>query len=203
MRLRLLLISAALLLCPALAGAALVLHVDHVELAPSDVDRTVPLDVYLVDPDGADEWLNRYGVMLVGSANTPVGVRFVPPSALPSAVHPYVFRDYPGYEPGDLQADHSSMLVVQGPQNPNIRANISEAYNGLFSVSVLVPAGTLPGEYPILVDPNFTDFGTASPPLMWTLGPPGGVTIVPEPAGLLPLAAAPLALRRRRRSHRR
>jgi hypothetical protein len=185
------------LLAASAASAALVLNVDHLDVLPSEADQTVTLDVYLADVDGANERMNRFAVSLVGLANTPAGVRFVPPSALPSPAHPYVFRAYPGNGPVDIRAGFSHMLVAQAPQNPDTEVNISETYNGLFSISVLVPAGTPPGSYSIVVDPKFTDFGFLVPSLQWVIGPPGGVTVVPEPAAATCLLALPLLRRRR------
>jgi hypothetical protein len=170
------------LLAATAASAALVLNVEHVELAPSDLDRTVRLDVYLVDPDGLNESFNGFVVLLTGPANTEAGVRIVPPSALPSASHPYVLRHFPGYTPDDLRADYSSIFVSQMPQALPFFTDVSEGNDGLFSVSLLVPRGTPPGTYPLVVDPTGTTLSSGVTSFPWVIGPPGGVTVVPEPA---------------------
>jgi hypothetical protein len=74
--------------------------------------------------------------------------------------------------------------------------DVSDDLNGLFSVPVFVPAHTPAGTYPVVGDgdPRFSILG---PSITFVVGPPGGVTIVPEPAALLPLAAAFPLLRRR------
>src|SRR4051812_3319376 len=138
--------------------------------------------------------------MLIGPANTAAGVRLLPPSALPSASHPYVFRQFPGLPPEDQSADDSHILVTQLPQTLPFYLEISADKNGLFSVSLRVPGGTAAGTYPLIFDPTetFLSSGASTELVRWVAGPPGGVTVVPEPAvAATCLLALPLLGRRR------
>jgi hypothetical protein len=183
------------LLAATAAPAALVVNVDHVRVESSAGDQTVSLDVYLVDSDGVNERLNGFNVALTGAANTRAGVRFLPPSAYPSKAHPYVFRQFPGLGPDDIRADYAAMFAGQVTQTAEI--NVSDEYNGLYAVSVLVPGGTPAGTYPITVNTDGTTFSFIGPTIPWSIGPPGGVTVVPEPAAAVCLLALPLLRRRR------
>ena len=62
--------AVALSAVPSTVPAALMLHVDHVELVPSDVDRTVYLDVHLEDLDDTRQWITAFAVFVRGPANT-------------------------------------------------------------------------------------------------------------------------------------
>jgi hypothetical protein len=180
------------------ASAALVLNVDHVALAPSATDQTVSLDVYLVDTDGVNERLNDFFVTVRGPSNTPGGVRFALRAALPSEDHPYVFeRLFPGFRPPSLGTD-DSMSVGGFPQGVVGDVDVSDTLNGLFSIPVVVPGGARPGDYPVVVDPALTGISATDPSAL-IIGPPGGVTVVPEPAALAAACLFPMALLQRRR----
>jgi hypothetical protein len=120
----------AVAFAPAAASAVVMISVERVEVVPTGADQTVFLDVYLVDLDNTNERLNAYGLIIHGPANSPGGVRFTQPTRLLSAAHPYVFKDFAGYEPLDLDSNHSTLVVSIGPQGVGVEVNISNT-NGM------------------------------------------------------------------------
>ena len=188
----------------ALGDYRLQVNVDQVEVLPSEQDRTVLVDVYLVDLDNVDERLDRVGVLLRGPANTPTGVRFAPTYLLPrpSGAHPYAFESSPDPPHAPLVEFDRFAGVAGTVQGPAQTADITPTHNGVFSVPLLVPAGTPPGVYPVLVDPAFPpNLHALSGNIIPVIGAPGGVTVLPEqaaPAAAVVLTAAVLFRRRER-----
>jgi hypothetical protein len=195
-------ITTAIALLPSFASATVVFNVEHLDVAPTGADQTVYLDVYLVDLDGINERLNDYLVAVRGPANAPGGVRFAEPAGFPSARHPFVFEPlWPGFRPPSQWIDNL-MDVGVFPQGTVGTVDVSDSLNGLFSVPVFIPGNTLPGDYPVIIDPAFTFLSVSGPPVDLIVGPSGGVTVVPEPAAAAAcLLALPLLRRRRSRWH--
>jgi hypothetical protein len=162
----------ALAVAPAAAHAAVVVNVEHREVTPSATDQTLHLDVYLTDPDNVNERLNVFSVWLRGPANSADGVRFVPSPGPPSAAHPYVFRTWEQWGGGLYRTEFDQVGGIYGLQPPGQHADISESYSGLFSAPVLIPAGTPPAEYPVVVTPEFLILDGPQGPVPFTIGPP-------------------------------
>ena len=206
-------IAAALTLIVATpaARAALIVNIEQKEVAPGAEERMVLLDVYLVDPDGVNEGLQGFDLSVVGTGNTPSGVRFevadrsvpLPP---PSTAHPYVFEGLlPRVLPGDYGTTHDRFNAHASREAAPL-VDVSPQRSGLLALPVLVPADTPPGVYEFHVDPDppepFRTRFDAGLFLPYSVGQTGRITITPEPAsGALVAPAALLLLRRRRGSH--
>jgi hypothetical protein len=180
-------------------------------VVPGGGDKTVTIDVFATNPDAAEnERLNAYTISVeaptFGGANKP---RFVIPGsfAFPdsSAAHPYVFAAFPGNGPVDPAglSDADTVLLSAALGGTGQEANISETLNGFAQLTIMVPEGTLPGEYAITIPQpeqgGFLSLGSAGASIT-AIGAPGILTVVvPEPASLgLVAIGGLLALRRRR-----
>jgi MYXO-CTERM domain-containing protein len=198
---------AALGLCPAIASAVVTVQPERVTANPG---QTVQLDVFATNPDAAEnERLNAYTIELVAPTFSASGIHFVLPAANAdgtisypdsSAAHPYVFGAFAGNGPVDPAglSDFQTVLLSAALGGTGQEANISDALNGFARVSVIVPANTPAGFYPINLDPGFLSLGSAGTSIVATPGV-GGVTVTPEPGtfGLIAIGGL-LALRRRR-----
>jgi hypothetical protein len=191
---------AAIVTAASITSAAVVVNIDHVAVAPAAQDQTVYLDIFLVDLDNSDERLNGFMIRVLGRRNEPAGVRFAPPVQFPSDAHPYVFNAFQGSGPVEpIASNYREMNVFGGNQVPETEANVTSNLNGLFRIPVLIPAGATPGEYPVAVDPSMIVLSSRRGFVPYTIGPIGGVTVVPEPVTIMfPSVLAGSMLRRRR-----
>ena len=193
---------AAIGLWPAVASAAITVRPSDATSAPG---QTVAIEVF-ADPAtmtaGTHEHLNAYTmtVSAVGfaGANDP---SFVVPANFTFEInqdptHGYVFTATD--PPFDPTGNSSRNLVFLSAAPGTADTDLSELRNGFGRIMVSVPANTPGGIYTLRIDNDFLSLG-GSAGTIDAVGGVGTFIVGPEPGstGIL-LAAAPLALRRRR-----
>ena len=112
-------------------------------------------------------------------------------------VHQYVFTA--ADPPFDPTSSSNQGRLFLSAASALADTDLAVTRNGFGTVRVYVPGDCVPGVYTLRVDNDFLSLGGAG--AIEAVGGTGTVIVRPEPtaAGVL-LAAAPLALRRRRRS---
>lgn len=177
--------------------AALILQVESGELASSEADQVGHVEVFFREVEPVtDEDLSGFSLKVdlpMGSAN---GIRFLPPS-MPTD-HPYVL---PGAPMQVLAVDATSVTVAGELPEASSGVDVTDGA-GVLRLAVLFPAASLPGAYPILIDPSLTALQDSSgEEIPYVISPGGGFVFVPEPTAPALLAVAGLSAMRRR--HRR
>ena len=194
--------AAVLALCPSFARAVITIR-------PSDAaglqGDTVAVEVF-ADPatltPGVNEHLNAYTMTMSAlqftGANNP---SFVVPANFTFEInsdptHQYVFTATD--PPFDPTGNSSRSLVFLSAAPGTADTDLTETRNGFGRIMVAIPANAPPGAYTLRIDNDFLSLG-GSAGTIEAVGGTGTFTYIPEPvaAGLV-LAAAPLALRRRR-----
>ena len=182
----------AIALAPAAASAVVTVHVGRYDILPG---QPASVDVWLENVDTTTQRIDAFTVAVDGPFNQSDGVRFAPPPGLPSAAHPYIFRDSPGSVPEDFASTYNRMQV--GAAVTGTGPFIADG-EGLFSIPVIIPAGFPFGHYPFVIDPAALSLGGPEP-IVAVAGPPGGITYIPEPTAVGAVALGLLMLARTRR----
>lgn len=206
--------AAVLLLAPAAAQAALTVHIEHKQVAPTPETQWVHLDVYLEDTAGQDENLRSFRLYVDGPQNQSGGVVFDPPKTFgippSSPAHPYLFPSPVGepgkYYPNNLPTTFDRLGAIASWGEDGV--DVSPSRNGLIQLPVKIPANAPAGVYTFLLDADETllsstvmNFsGAGAQPVPFAAGQAGRITITPEPASLSLLCLPALLMMRRRRA---